>query len=266
MKIRGKALAKILPLVLVALALAGPAWAQFSMVEGEVRNLEGKPFVDVVIVFKAKDTGQTVETKTDKNGQFVMNGLRIGTWTLIVKVKGQVAHERDIHVTLNPMEKQVINFKDILAKQSVEESASRKKQEEEVKKSQGMKEHFDAGRAALEQAIAARNEMLKTPAAERGPLTEKLAQTSTAAITEFEAARQAAPEKESQMHIVQYNLGQAYDIAGRYDEAIAAFTAAIEQTYRMGMFVALLGFLLTLLLPELPLRRSNRMEPGPDAP
>ena len=69
-----KSFARFLPLALFALLLAGPALAQFASVEGEVRDLEGKPFADVTIVLKSDDTGQVLETKTDKKGQFGMNG------------------------------------------------------------------------------------------------------------------------------------------------------------------------------------------------
>jgi tetratricopeptide (TPR) repeat protein len=122
----------------------------------------------------------------------------------------------------------VINFKDILSKQTAEDSAARKKQEEDRTKFQGLKAHFDAGRASLDQAIATRNEIQKTPVADRGPLTEKLAQQFTAAITELEAAQQSAPPTDANMHIVLGNLGQAYEIAGRYDEAATAYAKASE--------------------------------------
>lgn len=218
----------MLPLALFALGFAGPAVAQFSHVEGEVRNLEGKPFPDVTIVLKHNDSGQTLETKTDRNGQFIMNGLRLGVWNLTVKVRGEVAHERKIQVTINGTERVVVNFKELVATMSAEDAAARKKQEEERTKFQGLKAHFDAGRASLDQAIATKNEVQKMPVADRGPLTEKLTQQFTVAITELEAAQQAAPASDPNMHIVVSNLGQAYDIAGRYDEAITAYTKAIE--------------------------------------
>jgi tetratricopeptide (TPR) repeat protein len=223
-----KSFARFLPLALFALALAGPAVAQFSHVEGEVRDLEGKPFPDVTVAFKHKDSGQALETKTDKNGQFTMNGLRLGIWHLTVKVKGADAWQQDVMVNMSGADRVVINFKNILASQTAEEASERKKQEEDRTKFQGMKAHFDAGRASLDQAIATRNEIQRTPAADRGPLTEKLAQQSTAAITELEAARQAAPPTDPNMHIVVSNLGQAYEIAGRYDDAVAAYSKANE--------------------------------------
>ena len=223
-----KSFARFLPLALLALLLAGPALAQFASVDGEVRDLEGKPFPDVAIVLKSDDTGQVLETKTDKKGLFTMNGMRLGMWTLRVLIKGSEQWTQKVQVRMGGAERVVVNFKDILASQSAEDAAERKKQEEDRSKFVGMKAHFDAGRASLDQAIATRNEMQKLPAADRGPLTEKLTQQSTAAVTELEAARQAAPPTDSNLHIVVSNLGQAYEIAGRYDDAVAAYTKATE--------------------------------------
>ncbi|MCL4522298.1 MAG: carboxypeptidase regulatory-like domain-containing protein [Acidobacteria bacterium] len=243
MRILVKLMARMLPLAVCAFLLAGPVAAQFAVVEGEVRDLQGKPFPDAAIILKHDDSGQTLETKTDKNGQFVMNGMRIGIWSLTVKVKGTVAHERKIQVSLSGTERVVINFKDLVAKMSEEEAAARKKQEEERTKFQGMKAHFDAGRTSLDQAIATRNELQRTPVADRGPLTEKLTQASTTAITELEAAQQSAPPNDANLHIVMSNLGQAYEVAGRYDDAVAAFSKAIElkpemTNYYLGMGTA----------------------------
>ncbi len=42
-----------------------------------------------------------------------------------------------------------------------------------------------------------------------------------------------------------------------------AFTNAIERIYRLCVLIALLGLLLTLALPELPLRRHTGSAPPP---
>ena len=61
-----------------------------------------------------------------------------------------------------------LNFKDIVGKQGKEFEEAKKKQEEEKTKFQGMKQHFDAGVATLEQAKTAKADMMKAPADQRG--------------------------------------------------------------------------------------------------
>jgi tetratricopeptide (TPR) repeat protein len=228
MKIFATALARLASLTLLLMLCAGPALAQFSQLEGLVLNQDAKPFPDVTIVIKHRDTGQVMETKTDAKGEFVVAGARIGIWDLTVKVKGNEAWHQPVKVSTGGQEKVIINFKELLAKQSAEEAAARKKAEEDAAKFAGLKSHFEAGRAQLEQAINTKNELIKLPATERGPLTEKLMATSQSAITEFEAAKSSATENDTNLHIVMFNLGQAYDLGGRYDEAVAAYTKAIE--------------------------------------
>jgi tetratricopeptide (TPR) repeat protein len=132
----------------------------------------------------------------------------------------------------------VINFKEMLAKGAAAE-AVRKKQEEEAKKFEGFKSHFEAGRAQLDQATAARDQLKKAVEAERAPLTEKVTQSSQAAITEFEAARAIATEHDTNLHVVLYSLGEAYDMTGRYDQAIDAYTKAIALKDVPGYYQAL---------------------------
>jgi tetratricopeptide (TPR) repeat protein len=223
-----KLVARAFPLLFCSLLLASPVRAQMTMVEGQVLSIEGKPFPDVTVQIKSTEMGQQLEAKTDRNGKWLINGVRSGLWNLTLKVKDQVIHERQIRIALSGNEPIVINFKDLIAKESAEESAKRKKFEEDQQKFVGMKAHFDAGRAAIDQAIAVRNEIQKTPVADRGPLNEKLAQFAGAAVTELEAAEKTAPEKDPNLHIVLGNLGLAYDLVGRNDEAAAAYAKAVE--------------------------------------
>jgi tetratricopeptide (TPR) repeat protein len=121
-----------------------------------------------------------------------------------------------------------LNFKDIVGKQGKEFEAAKQKQEEEKQKFQGMKAHFEAGAAALDQARQAKEAMMKAPADQREALKPNVTALTDKAITEFEAAKAAAPEKDSNLHLIMARLGDAYDAAGRTDDAIAAYKRAIE--------------------------------------
>lgn len=51
---------------------------------------------------------------------------------------------------------------------------------------------------------------------------------------------------------------QAFKVVDRIEQGVKeALTIAISQIYRIGIGIALLGFFLTLFIPELPLRKSN---------
>lgn len=223
-------LCRLLPFVLLVLLLASPALAQFGRVDGLLRDHEGKPMAEIVIVLKSQESGQTFETKTDKNGRFTQIGLRSGIWNVTCKIKGRYSadFETAFRLTTGAEEKLDINLKDILAKQSAERTAEVKKLEEERSKFEGMKAHFDAGLLALGQARSTRAELMKAPATERAPIAERMTQQATSAITELEAAEKAAPEKDPNLHVVLSNLGEAYNVAGRFEEAAATYARAVE--------------------------------------
>ncbi len=215
------------------LALAGIAAAQnISKIEGEVIDVNGKPFPDVFVTIKNDDTGMSLETKTDAKGRFYQAGLRAGIHTLTFKMKNpqgqmQQIFEQKVRLTTGGEERVVVNFKELLAKEDAATKEARKKQEEESKKFEGMKGHFDAARAALDQAKALKAEADRAPADQRAGIEEQMAPLLETAITEFKAAEAAAPDNDPNLAIVVYNLGEAYDAAKKYAEAAEAYQKAV---------------------------------------
>src|ERR1700751_1538734 len=222
-------------------ALAGLAWAmllatwapraaaQDSGIAGQILDVSGKPLADIPVPI-GSDQRVKAETKTDKNGKYSFNNLRSGEYTISVTLPGQ----KDPYVPGKvktgsgqtvPVD---LNFKDIVGKQGKEFEAAKQKQEEEKQKFQGMKAHFEAGAAALDQAKQAKDAMLKAPADQREALKPNVTSLNEKAITEFEAAKAAAPEKDPNLQLIMARLGDAYDAAGRADDAIAAYKRAIE--------------------------------------
>ncbi len=56
----------------------------------------------------------------------------------------------------------------------------------------------------------------------------------------------------------------ALEAVDRVDGAVkSAFTVAVRTIYQLAILIGVLGFTLTLFLPERPLRKSNREEPAP---
>ena len=120
-----------------------------------------------------------------------------------------------------------MNFKDIMAKQGADAAEKSKKDSEEKQKFEGMKTHFAAGAALLVQEQKAKDDLTKAPADQRDALKQNLKDLSDKAAAEFQAAQKSAPEKDPNQALIWGNLGQAYDLAGRNDEAAEAYKQAI---------------------------------------
>jgi len=73
-------------LVLVALALAVPAFAQNGMVKGTVRDEKGAPVDGAKITITQNGgTGRKFETKSDKKGEFIQIGLPSGSYSILAE-------------------------------------------------------------------------------------------------------------------------------------------------------------------------------------
>jgi tetratricopeptide (TPR) repeat protein len=217
--------------LILALSFATIAAAQGTgRISGEVLDKEGKPYPDVTVEIKNPDTGQTYTTKTDKNGRFQQLGLLSGVYLITLtnekdhldfKVQFRVVQDQE-----NPFK---LNFKEVLAKQGGPNPEEVKKKEEEENKFKNMKQHFDAGMAAMNDSATLRTQIKTAPADQQGAIKDKLNADYQTAITELQQAEQGVQPKDTKSHAVVWsNLGQAYEFAGRYEEAAAAFAKAVE--------------------------------------
>jgi len=216
--------------VLLALtcAFAPKAAAQDGMATGQILDVAGKPWVDVAIQ-AVSDQGAKTDTKTDKDGNFTFRGLRNGVYTLAVQLPApNKPYEVKIRVSGSDTPKVSLNFKDIVAKQGSEYAEQQKKQEEEKQKFQGMKAHYEAGVGFLTQAGQAKTDLAKAPADQRDAKKQEVKDLSDKAVTELEAAKAAAGEKDTNLNLIWARLGDAYDADGRADDATNAYKQAIE--------------------------------------
>lgn len=223
------ALAAILVVALASVA-APRAAAQSGSISGTILDITGKPWVDVTIR-AVSDQGAKQETKTDSGGKYSLPNLRAGAYTVFIVFPPpndkQAPYEAKCRVQSGEDVKVEINFKDVLAKQGSEAQEQVKKAEEAKVKFEGMKAHFTAGNTILEQEKVARTELQKATPDQKGAAKQKLADLSDQAAKEFQAAQQAAPEKDPNLHLIYAKLGEAYDTAGRNDEAAQAYQQAI---------------------------------------
>jgi tetratricopeptide (TPR) repeat protein len=211
----------------LAFLLPSRASAQGS-ISGTILDVAGKPWFDVP-VDATSDQGAKVQTKTDKDGNFIFRNLRSAIYTVTVELPAPSPpyEAAKIQVGSSDTPKITLNFKDIVAKQGAEYQEAAKKQAEEKAKFQGMKQHFDAGIALLAQVGQAKADLAKAPADQRDALKTQVTDLSTKAVTELEAAKGAAPEKDANLHLIWARLGDAYESAGRADDAANAYRQAV---------------------------------------
>ena len=217
----------ILAFALTVAGLAPRAAAQDSGIAGTILDLDGKPWENLGVAF-VSDQGNKFETKTDAKGKYEFRNLRSGTYTLTVQLPNQVFQGGQVKVAAGQTVPADLNFKDIIAKNNPEYAKQVAKQEEEKQKFQGMKQHFEAGVVALDLAKQSKDKLGKASADQRDALKQEVSDNSNKAITEFEAAKAASTEKDPNLQLIMARLGDAYDAAGRNDDAIAAYKRAIE--------------------------------------
>jgi tetratricopeptide (TPR) repeat protein len=232
MKIFNKSV--LLTAILVAalvLASAPRAAAQTGSISGQILDINGKPWVGLTLQ-ATSEQGAKETAKTDNDGKYTIPNLRPGIYLVTIVAfpppndKQQAYDLSKVRVESGGEAKADANFKDIMAKQP--QAAEQQKKNEEAKaKIENLKAHFNAANAILEQERAARAELQKAPPDQRDALKQKLTDLSDQAAKEYKAAQESAGEKDSNLPMLWAKLGEAYDTAGRNEDAAQAYQQAI---------------------------------------
>lgn len=209
------------------------AAAQSGSIAGTVLDVNGKPWFGLNVE-AVSDQGAKVAAKTDAEGKFAIRNLRPGVYTLTITTfpppneKQPPVSMGQLKVTSGEEAKAPdMNFKDLMAKQGTEAQEKVKKQDEEKQKFEGMKAHYSAGAAFLEEERKAKEDLTKATPDQRNAMKQNLKDLSDKASTEFQAAQKAASEKDPNQHLLWAKLGESYDIAGRNEEAAQAYQQAV---------------------------------------
>jgi tetratricopeptide (TPR) repeat protein len=210
-------------------SLAPRATAQSTgSISGTILDVTGKPWYNLPVQ-SVSDQGAKQDAKTDEQGKFSFRNLRPGVYHVyIILPAPNKPYDIQLQVASGNDSKADVNFKDLVAKQGEAAQEEVKKQEEAKQKFEGMKAHFTAGVALLGQEKQAKDELAKAAPDQRDQLKQNLKDLSDKAAAEFQEAQKAAGEKDSNQALIWANLGQAYDIAGRNDEAAQAYQQAIN--------------------------------------
>jgi len=222
----------------LAAILAATALAQGTgRLNGEILDKDGKPFADEAVTIKNPETGQVYNVKTDKNGKFIQLGMRSGIYVITLvslnyseKYQVQDAQENNYKLDL----------KQVAAASAAAHPEDAKKKEETEDKFKMMKQHFDAGVAALAAANDVKAQIKSAPADQKASLQAQRVTDCTTAATEFDQAVQGLGEKEvNNRAMILGNLGSANECAGKYQDAADAFQKAIDTKPVAGYYIGL---------------------------
>lgn len=216
--------------LVLALLFATMAAAQNTgQIVGNIKNNDGKPYADVSVEIKSPDNGKVFNAKTDKSGMFTQLGVPPGEYVItLTKEKDQLNYSVRFRVETGKDNGFNLNFKEMAGKMGPT-AEELKKREEDEKLRQTMKQHFDAGMAALNDANTIRPQLKTAPADQKSAIQDKLNTDYQTAITELTQAEQGVLAKDTRAHsTVWSNLGQAYEFSGHYEEAANAFQKAAE--------------------------------------
>ena len=217
-------------MVLAALAsvLTPRAAAQLDgVIHGQIMDIVGKPWADIGVQI-VNDQGAKQDTKTDKDGNYTFRNLRSGVYVIRVTLPGQNQPFEDrVQVQTGTEAKKDFNFKELASKQGAEYQEALKKNEEAKKGIEALKARVAAGDALIAQERQVKADLAKAPADQREALKQKLTDLSNQAVTEFKEAQKTLGEKDPNAPLVLFKLGEAYDAAGRNEEAAEAYKQAI---------------------------------------
>jgi len=222
----------VLAAILVAAlaSLFAPQAAAQGSISGTIMDVNGKPWAEVTIR-SVSDQGAKQETKTDSGGKFSLPNVRAGIYDVFIVFPPpndkQAPYQVKCRVQTGEDAKVDLNFQEIVAKQGAAAQEQVKKAEEAKGKLEGLKAHFNAGNALIDQEKQAKAELLKAPADQRDAAKKKLADLADQAAKEFQEASKSLGEKDINAHLVWFKLGEVYDTAGRNDEAAQAYQQAV---------------------------------------
>ncbi len=226
-RIYSLALAALFAALILTAAAPRAAAQNDGGIAGTILDVDGKPWAELPIQL-VSDQGAKQETKTDKDGNYVFRNLRAGTYHVFMVIPApNKPFDSQCQVAGGNVTRVDLSFKDVIAKQGAAAQEAVKKQAEQKQAIEAMKTHFNAGSAFLDQERQAKADLTKAQPDQRDALKQKVTDLSNQAVNEFKEAQKAAGEKDSNQALFWAKLADAYDIAGRNDEAIQAYQAAI---------------------------------------
>jgi tetratricopeptide (TPR) repeat protein len=218
----------ILGLLVLSPFLATTASAQTTAVTGQVIGRDATPWAELTVTIQNRDTGESFEVKTNKDGRYLQLALRPGLYeisfydpigkSVFYSVICALGGDRENDISANfsknsrpPQREALGNAKEVDNKFLYE------------------KAHIDAGLGAMYDSSALRKQLTAASVDQKGPLQEKLKSDYQIAIREFQLAGQADSSASANTRAtILSHLAEAYLYNGQYDAATNAYQRAIE--------------------------------------
>src|SRR5439155_6835074 len=125
---------KILPVLVVAVLIAIPSFAQTGSMSGKVTDVDGKPLTGATISIDRQAITQHFEVKTDNKGQYLHAGLPTGQYKVSVMKDGKTLMTNDrVVVTFGGDTKTDFDLKNAKAAGGVSDEERKKVAEEKAK-------------------------------------------------------------------------------------------------------------------------------------
>lgn len=210
--------------VIVTGVLAVAALAQsVGGVKGSVEDDSGKPWQNVTITLTNSKTNAQLTTETGADGKFSFTKVPAGSYTITFNTPEYPPQESQITVSAGSTLQQDVNFQKLLA--SNPQYAAHLKQQKQFAQ---MKVHFDAGIKAMTQIKSLQQQLGSEPTAQQSATQQQIAQLNQTAVNELQQAQQSASPTDANMPTILGNLGLAYELAGKHDQAADAFAKASQ--------------------------------------
>ena len=193
------------------LILALPAAAQTRAIKGKVTDDKGQPVVDAQITIDGMDIVRTLNTKTNKKGEYMyMLGLQVGSYRVIVhkagfepqskpNIRPQAGEENEVDFTLVPGQDHKLSF-EMSDEERKEYDKQREQQEKRGQFTAEIKAYFENGVKLSDEG------------------------NYTGAIEEFNKALEKVP----QQPVIIARVADAYLKLDKNEEALANYKKAIE--------------------------------------
>lgn len=178
-----------------------------SFIEGTIRDVDGNPWVGVVLRFYTDSYSIEATVKTDQDGKYRVE-LPVGTHVMTAIYGAATLATRAVPVYANMQTLGDINFR--YASDAYHQ----------------MKTHYEAGQKALKEADATlRDELDETSPQQQARLQAKGNTVAAKAIAEFQKSLEGADLNDSffDRFAVLSALAEAYDVGGQHKEAVEEY-------------------------------------------